>query len=420
MRSLPKQNNPLILPDASPSYQELLALRRLGKTNLAVKPTQVGTSNATKPENLGPFEYAHLRAPLPKDLSGSEIFPSQTPKQDTYFLMRRSKDGYISATGMFKIAFPWAKADEEKSEREYVKSRTETSVDETAGNLWISPILALELAKEYQMLDWVRALLDSTDIAQNPISSKKPITPPPKFDMPPLENLTELPPTRTRSRRSDSPAKTSPKKTMSPRKSRAPRSVKESSAAATTAASDSLQAALNGAAEKEEPSDVAESNDVDVTEPTEAKPKKSRSKKQVLAPTSDEKDTADEKVTVSVESTTEVKDEVETTQTNVSVEMPVSLPDLPPAEDTEQMLAQAKQMVEAATKLQDEDATAEPSSSSKATKKRKSDEVEEDEEEKSATPAQPTKKARVLEDKLRKERVRNRALVGVTASLALA
>ena len=63
--------------------------RRLGKTNLAVKPTQIGTSNATKPENLGPFEYAHLRAPLPKDLKGSEIFPSHSPQQhpETYFLM---------------------------------------------------------------------------------------------------------------------------------------------------------------------------------------------------------------------------------------------------------------------------------------------------------------------------------------------
>jgi hypothetical protein len=42
---------------------------------------------------------------------------------------------------MFKIAFPWAKADEEKSEREYVKTKSETSIEETAGNLWISPIL---------------------------------------------------------------------------------------------------------------------------------------------------------------------------------------------------------------------------------------------------------------------------------------
>lgn len=42
---------------------------------------------------------------------------------------------------MFKIAFPWAKADEEKAEREYVKAKEETSVDETAGNIWISPVL---------------------------------------------------------------------------------------------------------------------------------------------------------------------------------------------------------------------------------------------------------------------------------------
>ena len=63
--------------------------RRLGKTNLVVKNTQIGTSNATKPENLGPFEYAHLRAPLPKELKGSEIFPSHSPSQhpETYFLM---------------------------------------------------------------------------------------------------------------------------------------------------------------------------------------------------------------------------------------------------------------------------------------------------------------------------------------------
>ncbi len=72
--------------------EDLLARRRLGKTNLSVKPTQIGTSNATKPENLGLFEYAHLRAPLPKDLQGSEIFPSHSTAQhsETYFLMVRS------------------------------------------------------------------------------------------------------------------------------------------------------------------------------------------------------------------------------------------------------------------------------------------------------------------------------------------
>lgn len=73
---------------------ELLARRRLGKTNLSVKANLIGSSNATKPENLGVFEYAHLRAPLPKDLKGSEIFPSHSAAShpETYFLMVRDVD----------------------------------------------------------------------------------------------------------------------------------------------------------------------------------------------------------------------------------------------------------------------------------------------------------------------------------------
>ena len=71
-----------LLPD-----DELLSRRRLGKTKLSVKPGQVGTSNATKPENLGVFEYVHLRAPLPKDLKGSEMFAENQKHPETYFLM---------------------------------------------------------------------------------------------------------------------------------------------------------------------------------------------------------------------------------------------------------------------------------------------------------------------------------------------
>lgn len=42
---------------------------------------------------------------------------------------------------MFKIAFPWAKQAEEKVERDYLKSKGDTSHDEIAGNVWISPLL---------------------------------------------------------------------------------------------------------------------------------------------------------------------------------------------------------------------------------------------------------------------------------------
>lgn len=42
---------------------------------------------------------------------------------------------------MFKIAFPWAKLDEERVEREYLKTQDDTSEDDIAGNVWISPAL---------------------------------------------------------------------------------------------------------------------------------------------------------------------------------------------------------------------------------------------------------------------------------------
>ena len=109
-RSLPKKLNPFLAIENAPSRtfatmsercaheliydtpdEELVKKRSLGRTNLQVRANQVDTTNATKKENLGIFDYAHLRGPLPENLKGSEIFkPSQhqhTP--DTYFLMVR-------------------------------------------------------------------------------------------------------------------------------------------------------------------------------------------------------------------------------------------------------------------------------------------------------------------------------------------
>jgi len=70
----------------------LIERRRLGQTELSVKPGQVNTVNATKPDNLGMFDYAHLRVPLPKDLQGSGIFALQRNQHypEAYFLMVRN------------------------------------------------------------------------------------------------------------------------------------------------------------------------------------------------------------------------------------------------------------------------------------------------------------------------------------------
>ncbi|CEJ58501.1 hypothetical protein PMG11_07155 [Penicillium brasilianum] len=443
-RSLPKKNNPLILTDVAPPYEDLLARRRLGKTNLSVKPTQIGTSNATKPENLGLFEYAHLRAPLPKDLQGSEIFPSHTPAQhpETYFLMRRSKDGFVSATGMFKIAFPWAKTEEEKIEREYLKAREHTSQEEVAGNVWISPEFALELSREYKMYDWVRALLDPTDIVQSPTSAKKQITPPPKFELPMDE------PTSTRrSRRSVSPSK----KSTSPRKSRTVRSAKDVlSTPSTAAANSNLQEALEITASMEaaanSPIRPVAVEEVEVTEViVQGSPekKKGRKPKKAAAETEEAKEEegeeqkdkkAEKKEKKKTEKTEkknkDIKEDTEiqvspaapitddTPKTTLTLDMPILLPEVPSAAETQEMIAKAKEMVEDAIMSQ-ADSSAAGSSSVKVTKKRKP--VEEDEDEETAAEAaQRAKKAKVLEEKLKRERVRNRALFGVSAAFALA
>ncbi|KAL6232668.1 hypothetical protein BDW75DRAFT_217194 [Aspergillus navahoensis] len=415
VRSLPKKHNPFVTPDAAPPYEELLMRRRLGKTNLAVKPTQVGTSNATKPENLGPFEYAHLRAPLPKDLKGSEIFPSHSPQQhpETYFLMRRSKDGYVSATGMFKIAFPWAKLEEERSEREYLKTRPETSEDEIAGNVWISPVLALELAAEYKMYDWVRALLDPAEIIQSPSSAKKQITPPPKFDLPPIQAPEALiPAARTRSRRSASPSK----KTGTPRKPRQTKAQKEAAVAATNEANATLQNALDDTvsnADGEVNGDVLPSvEDKGELETSPVKGKKTAAKAKKQAASEEDQD---DKVKIEIKSDAAEGRDVQTAQTTISVEMPITLPEAPSAEDTQEMIAKAKEMVKEAVKLRQA-----PAESSAAAKKRGAEEANLGEEEDEETKILRTKRAKVLEEKLKRERVRNRALVGVTAAFALA
>ncbi|WEW60912.1 hypothetical protein PRK78_006400 [Emydomyces testavorans] len=407
-------------------HEELLSRRRLGSTNLTVRPDHVGTSNATRPENLGVFEYAHLRAPLPKNLKGSEIFPmSSSQHPDTYFLMRRSKDGYVSATGMFKIAFPWAKQTEEKSEREYLRSRPETSAEEVAGNLWIAPELALELAKEYKMAHWVRALLDPTDISQNssksPSKSEQVITSPPKFDISKIDSSTFAPPpsaARSRSLRSTSPSKSATKKAI-PRKKQS-RAQKEASTPSAAAASESLQNSLDAVTSVVETTSVADKVVIEQSEQhakTNGEQEANESEEEIIPV---KKSTDSVKINVESETVVNPTEDLETTRTNVTVEMPNGIPEMPLPQDTEEMIAKAKEMVEEAVKLQEEQLEA-GNPSSKASRKRKvAPSAEEGEVDTEGVSAQPAKKARLLEARLRRERVRNRALIGVTATLAIA
>jgi hypothetical protein len=236
------------------------------------------------------------------------------------------------------------------------------------------------------MYNWVRALLDPSDIVQSPATSKKQISPPPKYEQFPGKPILP-PPTASRGSKSRSTRSVSPSKIATPAKragsvaaspkKRQSRASKEANLANSNAASAALQSALNHAASAVE-----------------------------------QESTNGDSVRVEIASSVAVNGDTETTQTNVTVEMPVGSAGLPMPEDAEKLLQTAKKMVEEARALEGE-------SSSKSSRKRRVDEVEPEELD-GDLPAQPAKKAKVLEEKLKREKVRTRALFGVTATLAIA
>lgn len=257
--------------------------------------------------------------------------------------------------------------------------------------------VALELAQLYGLTDWIKALLDPADISQAPSSAKKPIVAPPKFDMPTDKTRLPAPTTKTprsRATRSSSPSKAvaSPTKAKASPRKRQTKAQKEANIAHANAASATLQSALDDAASVAETEGKSE---VDAAPASVAE----------LPPVAEE-----EKVRVEVAQSVELEGSTEVTHTSVTVEMPVGLPELPLPEDTEKMLETAKRMVEEAKALE---------SSPKASRKRKVQEPEPSDID-AELPIQPAKKAKVLEEKLKREKVRTRAVLGVTATLAIA
>ncbi|GAP92311.1 hypothetical protein SAMD00023353_7800280 [Rosellinia necatrix] len=407
-RHLPSKANPLMTEDI-PNYADLVSRRRLGQTQLTPKMVAAGAAGEVDPSALGVFDYAHLRAPLPKGIT-SGIFKSSP---SSYFLMRRSEDGYVSATGMFKATFPYADATEEEGERKYMKSLPTTSHEETAGNVWIPPEQAMALAEEYGIAPWISALLDPAEIpvTNAPDSPPKKITAPPKFDLAGLTQPMLAPPTpsslprSTRSRRSASPSKK--RAIASPRKRSAKVSASQTSPAEPTPVSEGVEPRTNGT-KIEGAGPTASSEEITMTT-IEKEPEV------VFAPVEEE-----EKIHIKVGQEVQFNGDVQTTHTAVEIELPVT--DGPPsAEEAAQMIEKAKEMVAAVAAESAESGNVDELLGESNKGKRKADDIIADEDDEQLTELSEehrSKKAKT-EIQLRKQRVRNRALVGLSATLAV-
>ncbi|KAH9827595.1 bouquet formation protein 4-like [Teratosphaeria destructans] len=391
---LPEERNPLLVEEKAPDHSILVERRCLGQTELKVSSGQKGLSNATKPSNLGTLDYAHLRVPLPKDLGTSGIFTKTSSRKfpEAYFLMRRSSDGYVSATGMFKAAFPYAQQEEELAEKEYVKSLEAASPEEVAGNVWIKADAALDLADEYGIRLWIDALLDPEPITHGNDPSKD-IRSPPRFEPERKMNNSIRSPrkrggsvadgarsTRTtrQSTRSPEPGATA----RTPRALKTPRSQRLKKPRGASVTSTDAAESVNGENKLSDLSTIDEAS------------KSPGATAQV--------------------NVTETVNEDGLAKTKVSIDMPVGHPELPLPEDTEAMLKEARRMVEEAKKIGGPQMTA---SSSKG--KRKAEEmIAGDDGEELEGPAAPAKKPK-MEVEFRNQRMKTRALFGIVSTLTV-
>jgi hypothetical protein len=276
------------------------------------------------------------------------------------------------------------------------------------------------------MRHWIEALLDPAPIEKgNKDRVNTQIQMPPRFDIANAPSVTlpphsvVLPPhtvgrsTRARSTRSASPSKiaTPSRKIATPRKPRTTRSAAkpeimkaeelfESVKAAVTPSTALQNAIANGAT----PSDSAASSVNGDAKEVEVAP--------AVRTEANGEGVKEGTVRIEVQETVETKDNVETTTTNVKIDVPHNHAELPEPEDPAKMIEEAKRMVAEAKKLETGS-----SADVKSSKRRIEDVL--DEEELAAENSSAKKAAYTTEQKLTKEKVTRRALVGLGVMAAI-
>ena len=244
------------------------------------------------------------------------------------------------------------------------------------------------------------ALLDTAPV-KNPDGQQKSISTPPNFSIP-SKHKSSLPPPKetprasTPSRGRGRPRATTPSKNStpsikngSPRKQRTSKAVKEANAASSREANASLQEALDKSAEA-----------ADTTAVNGEKPKEEAK---------DEPKDEEKKAVLKVIQETVVNGTEERINTGLEFEFPGGMANIPVPDNPEKMIAEAQEMVDQALKID---------GGSSGVSKRKAEEMDEDSDEISGG-EQPAKRAKILQEKLKTERVRNRALAGVAAALLI-
>jgi hypothetical protein len=471
-RALPARPNPQMTSEERvPEYSVILKRRNLGQTPLK----SLGTADSNEARDMV-FDYLHLRVPIPKGIV-SGVFKSSS---SSYFLMRRSSDGFISATGMFKAAFPWASIAEHEAETKYFRDLPGTSPDETAGNVWITPAQALRLADEYHISLWVRALLDPARITGERNST---IKQPPKFNLAGYDEQQQeaeeeevvekpksqleadkprlAPPTPpssfhrpTRARRSASPTKASRRKEVpppSPRKrssariraqSKEPREPSEEPPNVRDDASVSDMASTadpdEGARETSlAPHDMPIATIEEEEDPTvEVKTTATATATANIVAADEEEEIqatvhVDEEIRIDAATGEEIK------HTKVELEVPLPTAGVPMSqEEMREMLEEARAMVESRSEEDDEEDEV-PVRSARDTKpKRKAEDISkgDDEEEVEGKDQEPAARGEEVREEhrakrarteaaaavqVKKRRVRNRALFGIGATVAV-
>jgi hypothetical protein len=272
--------------------------------------------------------------------------------------------------------------------------------------LAICPILtlipvALSLSEEYSMRHWIEALLDPAPIEKgSKDKANAHIQQPPVFDvdnaiLAPLPTHSALrASTRARSTRSASPSKmaTPGRKIATPRKARTTRGAAKSDL---TRAEEMFESTTSKAASALQ-NVIANGTEIDESVASESV---SGEVKEVVK---------DGVVHIEVHETVETNGNTETKATNVTIDVPHNHAELPEPEDPTKMIEEARRMVEAAQK-----------SDVITSSKRKIEEVVEEDELAEGRPSKSARVAYTTEQKLTKEKVTRRALVGVFAMAAI-